>query len=70
MPSCNSDRRCLGSLEKLLAGVRPAVVGLENIFDTMCHLSVLSEYYNEDITDNNLSRIKRKNIADTLEATT
>jgi len=32
-------------LEKLLAGVRPAVVGLENIFDTMCHLSVLSEYY-------------------------
>jgi hypothetical protein len=57
-------------LEKLLAGVRPSVVGLENIFDTMCHLSVLSEYYNEDITDNNLSRIKRKNIADTLEATT
>jgi len=42
-------------LEKLLAGVRPAVVGLENIFDTMCHLSVLSEYYNKDIPDNNLS---------------
>jgi len=45
MPSCKSDRRCLGSLEKLLAGVRSSVVGLENIcsgtfdhlaFDHMC----------------------------------
>jgi len=26
----------------------------------MCHLSVLSEYSNKDIPDNNLSRIKRK----------
>jgi hypothetical protein len=47
-------------LEKLLAGVRPSVVGLESIFDTMCHLSVLSEYSNKDIPDNTLSQIKRK----------